>query len=166
MEQLFCPCTPSLPAFLSITMSLSISMMPTPRPTWGWGSPAGLPARAAVSGQSTVCCFPPPTSCPKPFSPEEQVKALPSDCLQQLPEDSSNKKGESAQDSLDVRLLQASLLLHPLLTASQPPPTQPPSSRPSQGLLKSHVLYLAHKDGTRFHCRHSLWRRQRLLRAL
>lgn len=137
-----------------------------PVPMRGWGSPAVLPAQAVVSGQSTICCLPPPTSCPQPFSPEEQVKALPSDCLHQLPEDSSNKKGESAQDSPDARLLQASLLLHPPLTASQPPPTQPSSSRPSQGLLKSHLLYLGHKDGTRFHCRHSPWRRQRLLRAL
>ena len=78
------------------------------------------------------------------------MKALPSDRLQQLPEDSSNKKGESAQDSLDARLLQAGLLLQPPLTASQPPPTQPPSSRPSQRRLKSHVLSLAHKDGPGF----------------
>lgn len=48
---------------------------------------------SVVSGQSTICRLPPPTSCPQPFSPEEQVKALPSDCLQQLPKDSSNKNG-------------------------------------------------------------------------
>lgn len=122
MGTLFCPWTPSLPC-LPVHYHEPVHIRDAGScPHVG----PGLPSAISLLH-----------SCPQPFSPEEQVKAFP-----QTVSAASRGPLQTRMESPSARLSRCQApqggLLHPPLTASQPPPDPTSLSRPSPGVLKSH----------------------------